>query len=527
MDWRRIVRERRFLSATALFIITLGLYAAALDHSPIYLTHDEVVFALHAESIATTGRDRTGRFLPLYFQVLLDYWAQPVLIYVTALFLKVLPLTEASIRLPSAVVGAINVALLYAIGRRLFGREATALLAAGMLIIAPAHFIHSRVAMDYIYPVPFLLTWMLLMLWYIETRGLMYLCMGVLALAVGFYSYIASVVTMPLFLLLTALLVMRVEGFRVRRLVAAAAVFATPLLLLGVWLLQHPDVYATQVRRYKLYDPSALNPMQGAREFLNYLSLTERTSVYWDFFDPSLLFFSGGSNYVNATRAAGVFLLPTALFLIVGFVRLLRNRFTPQAMTVLGGLLLSPVAATIVIEPYAIDRALGLVPFGVLISAYGVETLWMAAHRVWRVVAVVLLAAMPLQFTHFAMDYFGDYRVRSLYAFERNIRGGVTTLLDHAARSGAPRVYLSEKIAWVDAYWELYARVRRQDALVPRAQVVALDKVRASDMAAGALLLAEWTDPEARAWIQAGLIEELATITEPDGSASFLVARRR
>src|SRR5437764_10150970 len=106
--------------------LTVGvfvLYAWGAGRAPLYLYVDEVVFALQAHSIATTAHDLSGRFLPVYFQMPLiaDFvWFQPVIVYVTALFLRILPLTEATVRWPSAAIGTIDVLLMYAIAVRLF-----------------------------------------------------------------------------------------------------------------------------------------------------------------------------------------------------------------------------------------------------------------------------------------------------------------------------------------------------------------------------------------------------------------------
>ena len=104
----------------------LVVYATRLSYSPVYLHHDEVFFALQAHSIASTGRDVYGRFFPLYFQMSENVWFQPVLVYFTGLFLTVLPLSESAVRLPSAVLGTIDVVLVYLIGRRMFMEVALA-----------------------------------------------------------------------------------------------------------------------------------------------------------------------------------------------------------------------------------------------------------------------------------------------------------------------------------------------------------------------------------------------------------------
>ena len=90
-----------------LALAALTLYGVWIEHTPPHLHRDEVMFALQAQSIASTGRDVEGRVFPLYFEMRSlgeHVWFHPVLVYFTALFLKVLPFTEAVIRLPSAIV---------------------------------------------------------------------------------------------------------------------------------------------------------------------------------------------------------------------------------------------------------------------------------------------------------------------------------------------------------------------------------------------------------------------------------------
>ena len=74
--------------------------------------------------------------------------------------LKVAPLTEASVRIPTAVIGILDVFLIYAVARRLFHGPLYPALAALILALSPAHFIFSRQALDYICPLPFVLGWL-------------------------------------------------------------------------------------------------------------------------------------------------------------------------------------------------------------------------------------------------------------------------------------------------------------------------------------------------------------------------------
>ena len=81
----------------------------------------------------------------------------------------------------------------------------------------------------------------------------------------------------------------------------------------------------------------------------------------------------------------------------------------------------------------------------------------MARSRAGAVVAVLLIAAVPLQFAGFYRDYMSRYRVQAGAAFGGNTRELFTAAI---ARTGAERsqpVYVSRDILYADRYWRFYA----------------------------------------------------------------------
>ena len=317
------------MTRTALLVAaaTAVLYLPRLGIAPIYLAPDEVFIALHAQSIATTGRDAGGRRLPFYIEY--EYlvsdanrpirhgWLPPIIYYAMAIGLRVLPLSEWSIRVPTVLVGVIDVVLMYVIGRRLFKREWIALLAAALLALTPAHFIHSRLAMDYLYPVPFVLAWLLGLLAHLDDRRDAPLFAGTLALGVGLYSYIAAVLVMPLYFLLTLLVLM--WDRRPRRAYAVAAVgFLLPALASLPWLAAHPTAIADILSKYGVDDSSGATIARSLRGLVTFHAIGDQLSRLWIFFDPRFLFFDGPMELMFSTRTAGVFLLPVAVLLVAG-----------------------------------------------------------------------------------------------------------------------------------------------------------------------------------------------------------------
>ncbi|HEX6164544.1 MAG TPA: glycosyltransferase family 39 protein, partial [Vicinamibacterales bacterium] len=293
-----------------LLLIAAALYLWRLHDAPMYLASDEAIIALDAHAIATTGRTVDGAFLPLYIYIPLSAsWFMPYIYYWTAAWLTVLPIAEWSIRVPTAIIGVAGIVLMYRVSRKLLGDRALALIATALLACAPTYFILSRYALDYIYPVPFVLGWLYCLISGLEPgRSPRWLFAAGLCLGAGFYSYIASMALMPIYCAL-AIAVLMASKRPARDLAAHLAGFAIPLLLFAIWLIQHPDVVRTTAERYGF----AGTAVQGAP-----MDLAAIADRYWRFFHPDFLFLTGDSYLPFSTRTAGVFPLAGALLMAIG-----------------------------------------------------------------------------------------------------------------------------------------------------------------------------------------------------------------
>lgn len=508
-----------------LAIPVFALYGTFLEHSPVYLAHDEVAFALNAHAIATTARDVNGHRLPLYFHIGGNFWATPMNIYFTALFVKMFGVSESVIRTPSAVIGTLNVVLMYFIGRRIFGGEPLAIIASVLLALTPAHFIHSRLGADHIYALPFMLAWLLYLLrfWQEERFGMLFAATTFLGF--GVYTYIGSVVMMPVFFAITCVMLFVKYRTSLRPYVVAAAGFAWPLLPLVPWHLTHPTQYADQIRMYSLYDARKLNPLQGLKEVLSHTGLTARTDVYYNYFNPSFLFFSGDSSLINATRQAGVFLLPLAVFIPAGMYHIFTRAKTPLTRMLVAGLACAPIAAVLPAE-VKINRALVMVPFAILIAAFGVRQVFAQRNPLFRLAGAILLVAVPLQFRSFYRDYTGDYRLRSSYWFENNIRGGLEEIMRRNRPDAIRPVYLSTDIQWVEWYWPLYLIKERREDLRARTMYFDPKTIDVNAMQPGSLVLSRADAASERPFTDRGPLRNVTPIREPNDGVYFVVFER-
>lgn len=261
------------------FLIIVGIfYSFLLFRAPVHLNRDELGFSLNAYSIAKTGFDENGRFLPLYFWHLGVMWATPIIVYLTALFLTILPLSEITIRLPSVMIGILNIVLIYFLAKRIFDSEKLGLLAAFFLALTPVHFIQSRILLDNLFPVPFVLGWMLLLYLFVSKRNLWFLFLATLLLGIGIHSYHASKVMMPIYLIITFLVILfKFKGNKSIILIPLIA-FILPLLPIIPWLSKYPDTLTDQVRYTGLYN-TRLSAIEGLVTLLTPAKIIQMVEV--------------------------------------------------------------------------------------------------------------------------------------------------------------------------------------------------------------------------------------------------------
>ena len=449
-----------------------------------------------------------------------------------------LPFAEWVIRLPSILVAALNVVLLYQVAVRVFRDQRLAWLAAGLLAITPSHYINSRIAMDYVYPLPFVLGWTLCLLIYLERRSPRILFLGGTLLGIGVYSYIASVVMMPIYLAFTWLMLYLHTERPLRASVLATIGFAWPLLMLPVWLYYHPAVLQETLGRYGVVNAELANNFRGKplaeilaelRAPLRFSGLTGRVSLYWYFFDPSFLFLSGGyANVVNSTRHVGVFLLPFLALLPLGLWRLIKAWREPVNTLLLFGFVTAPVAACLVVpEPYAIDREMPVVPFGVLIATVGIGWLLSGAQRWQRIAAVSALVLGVAHFALFLGDYYLDYRGRAAFWFNHNHRAALERIVAQDNQSHAPAIYLtSAKDPYIAAYWEFaLIKTGRRD-LLERTVYFDGATLDVATVPAGSLMLINVDDRRLAEQAASGQLRKLAEIPEPADPVFFTVLQR-
>lgn len=510
---------KTFVSLVILIVVCGVLYSSLLDRTPVHLNQDEVGFALNAYSIAKTGLDDNGRPWPLYFWHLGVMWATPFIVYLTAAFLKFFPLSEVVIRIPSVIIGTLNVVLIWFVSLKVFNSQKYAFLAGLLLVATPLHFVQSRILLDNHFILPFVTGWLISLWLFIQTNKGGYLVVGTFLLGLGVHSYHAAKIMMPVFLLL-AFWCAREELKQNKKLLAVATgAFVLPLIPLAVWLQQYPDTLVDQVKYTGIYD-TKLGVLTGVGTLLTPKSLVYHLDVYANYFNPRFLFLRGDQSLIHSTHRAGVFLLPLIVFVPVGIWQMFKSDRFGRLLTF--GFFVSPIAAVIAGDHFRISRALVILPFAMLLAVCGIKRLFESKR--WRVASLLLVIAVPFQFLYFLYDYLTDYRIRSYSWMNNNVPGALESVIREERQKPLSGIYFDKTIDFLPSYWRFYLIKHGELDLQTKTNYFDPKFTDAEELPVNSLIFYSHHNVDGQKQIL-GPFRKLSPVFEPDGTQRFYLYR--
>ena len=384
MQW---LAKPSHLVAVALVSLVAACHLWVNPSNPPGFHQDEAAIAVNAFSIAETGRDEHGAWMPLFFRSYGDY-KSPEFVYLLAGVFRVTGPSQAVARGLSAVLILAAVVALAVLAYR---RSASGRVGVAMFLLAGTTawlFELGRLAWEVTLE-PLVLVLLLLLLERCHREDRWTTRRGVLAglaLAAITYSYAGGRLYGPV----VALCVPLATGIRRGRFVAVVwGSFAATLVPLGAYVLRHPGAlserfdYTTFIRD----DMSATDVVRtGVENYIGYFDLP-----HWVLHgDPTI------TQHVPGT---GSLPLVVALLAIAGLARLLlRSELDGFWRFTLAATLLGPVPAALTTSDFHSLRALPLVIGLLTFSIPALQTIDRAVRerRRWAVPTVVALAAVWL-----------------------------------------------------------------------------------------------------------------------------------
>ncbi len=372
-----------------ILILAALLRFVSLDSNPPSLSWDEVAWGYNAYSLGIDGKDEFGRFLPIDFLESYGDFKPPLYAYLDILPVKILGLTDAAPRIPSAFFGVFTVLVTYFLSLRLFPRSLRkkefALVAAFILAISPWHIMLSRGAFEANVALFFITTAGYFFLKGVQEKSWSIVVAAAL-FAASFYIFNTARIFSPLLVVLFILVFWRtLLRMRVKILVAIFVGIAMILPLIGFLLSPQASLRFKEVNIFSdtsivtnsnqeiTNDKNAVYGKLFHNRRLGYA--TEYAKHYMDHFNFSFLFLKGDENSRFSTMDVGVMYLWQFPALLIGALVLFRKR-EGEWWIIPTWILLAIVPAAVAREtPHAL-RIENAIPFYQILTAYGLVHLW-------------------------------------------------------------------------------------------------------------------------------------------------------
>lgn len=185
-----------------IFVIGVFLRVYGIDKMPNALNVDEASSGYDAFSIMKYGVDRNGNSFP----VVLYAWGsgQSVLYSLMSIpFIAMFGLTEFSMRIAMAIVGAISLIAMYFLIKNIFDNKKLAIIGLAFFAICPWHILKSRWGMDCNLFPDLILFAVLFLILGIKKKKVIWQILSFVMLGISSYSYATSYLFLPIFVGIT------------------------------------------------------------------------------------------------------------------------------------------------------------------------------------------------------------------------------------------------------------------------------------------------------------------------------------
>lgn len=414
-----------------------------LNNFPAGLNADEAAIGYNAFSLFQTGKDEYGTPWPLTFKSFGDF--KPGLYFYTVIpFVAMFDLNEWAVRLPSAIFGILTVFLIYFLGKEIFKNRLVGLLSSFLLAISPWHLHYSRGGWE-----TNMATFFITLGVYLFIKGknnYQILLWSIISFLISMYTYQSPRLIIPVLVVCLLVFYKRslmeiIKKIETKKKIVLGLLFL--ILSLPLILQFTSGEGSARFDGLSIFsDPgpsSRINELRGEHDNLNSFKdklLHNKLTAYGpsflghylDHFRPDFLFIRGDPLIRNKVPETGQFYLIEALFLVVGLLSLIKNRFEHIKLLIIW-ILIAPIASSMTYQtPHAL-RALNMVVPLTLLMGYGIISLWFMVYGLWRKIVIGLVVVIFLfEFVHYMESYYVHYPKRYPLAWEYGFKEMVEKL---------------------------------------------------------------------------------------------------
>ncbi len=406
-----------------LFVVSFVIRIYRLGSYPIGITHDELNYIIAAKSFFNSFSFAPGT-APAVIPTRMA-WSDVVIaevpVVILSLLIGFLRLSLLNARIWGALMGSINVVLVFLLSEKLFKKRPLSLLSSVIFLINPWSLLMGRTLFEVNFYLFFFLAGFLVLL---RTQGKKIFYSLSLFLA-GFFSYTGGQVVFYLFILLA--LIYRYYLSRKNLSIFVAYFVVVTLIFVGyVYVVMNNQTYKT--RGGELYLPNSQEVTRQVNEerirstqnFWNGVFINKYTvymqgffSKYLKAFSPDTLFLNGELRAAFSFQKHGTFYLFDLVFLIIGFAYLfkLNNKST---LFILAVIAISPITSGLSSIEYSYSQRAGLMyPFLTILIAGGVYYLFTlrVGTKVKNIIRLVVVSGYIISFVNVVYIYFNRFPI--------------------------------------------------------------------------------------------------------------------
>lgn len=407
-------------------IILLGIFLRffRLSDFPVQLNHDEVSQLYDAISIAQTGRDIYGNFMPTMFVSVHDF-KSPFYTYITSLFYFIFGGGELTIRLPGVFFSVLTIPAAYLFSLKLLNSGGIALAAAFFTSIAPFEIFFSRKSFENGAGIFFMLSGFALLLAYKGSKtGSKLLFAPLLFLGIAMYTYFSHAIILPLLIAVFVLI------FR-RRFLENWKRAVTSFIFLLIFLIPLFVIVATDSgARYRsetvfiTQDVNLGENIEFSKKDNFFESFIARNKAIADFsfnrylkqFDVSYIF-GWGLDFTNqGPLGMGPLLIFQLPFLILGIIYLVKLAgFEREKKFIIAWILIGMLPSGLTFEPHSPHRSIMVFTMLNIISGIGLYSFFIGIKRIQgfyllkKATITLIVLAFAVNFIYFIHMYFVNF----------------------------------------------------------------------------------------------------------------------
>ena len=383
-------------------ILSLGLIIRAYRITALPLYGDELTMVYDSYSILKTGRDQTGKFLPITFEM--RGQSPGGYVYASIPFVAIFGPSVLAVRMLSLISGVGIIILMYLLGSKFFGQR-TGLIAALLTAISPWEIALSRAGFESHFAL-FLTLLGLYFLLYSESRRWFFIYAG-LSWGLAIHTYQTYKLIVLPFLVLTFWYV----GIFKRKKIFSNLFFVLGIVVFGVFLslvvreiligrsqerFEDINIFAQsglqeEITQKVNFERQVSGLPNVANEIFHNKAIEyskELIGGYLQNFSNDFLLLTGDHNpRHNPAESGAVYLVEVATLFVGIFVLRVKSRKLFQFLIL--WLLVSPVSGVLTGEPHFLRNSIMLPPL-ILLSAYGLPQI-KSKYLVGVIVAAILL----------------------------------------------------------------------------------------------------------------------------------------